>query len=202
MAEEKPERVDPGTFLRDHVAPRSGRQIEELRAQAARLEAEIEDRLAAEATIQLVLEGEGGGTWYLNLRRGDTTVGDRAEAPPLIRVYQAREDWEALARAQLAAGGRTASPGGDLTRSRIGRLRGIEGALEFRLGTDEGERPLVVQFGSGERSQPRCILRLRADDARRLQAGELSPQVAFLQGLVKLEGDAAFAMQVGAALFL
>ena len=42
---------------------------------------------------------------------------------------------------------------------------------------------------------------LRAEDARRLQSGQLTPQAAFMQGLARLEGDVALAMQVGAALF-
>ena len=61
---------------------------------------------------------------------------------------------------------------------------------------------ILVQFGAGDRAQPRCTVSLRAEDALRLQAGELTPQAAFMQGLVKLEGDLAFAMQVGTALFL
>jgi putative sterol carrier protein len=192
------ERIDPGDFLRREVAPRVRRRIEELRASITRLQAELDDRLAADATIELRLEGDGGGVWYLVLHGGEMTVADRATSAPLVRVYQSRTDWEALAR---ASGARPPS-GGDLTRSRVERLRGIDGAIEFRLTDEEGERTVVVQFGPGERSAPRCTVVMRADDARRLQTGELTPQAAFMQGLVKLQGDAAFAMQVGAALLL
>jgi hypothetical protein len=156
-----------------------------------------EARLAAEGTVQLVLEGDGGGVWYLNLRHGETQVGDLPEFPPLVRVYQSREDWEALAGLQVAGGSLTG--GTDLTRTRIERLRTLEGALEFRLMGDEGERRMLVQFGVAERAEPRCTVTLRAEDARRLQSGELSPQAAFMQGIVKLQGDIAFAMQVGVA---
>src|SRR5262245_39916850 len=164
MADSTP--LDPATFLRDHVAPRSRQRIEALRAQIGRLEAEPEDRLGAEATIQVVLEGVGGGTWYLNLREGDTHVGDAPTHTPVIRVYQSRDDWEALARAELAPGGADAGgsepTGGELTRSRLDRMRGITGVLEFRMQTDDGERRTLVQFGPGERTPPRCTLRLRA----------------------------------------
>src|SRR5262245_56348699 len=138
--------LDPGTFLRDQVAPRSARRIDELRSQIKRLEAELADRLGAEATVQLVLEGDGGGTWYMNLRQGTTEVSDKPAAPPLIRVYQTRDDWEALARAEIAQGpDRSApSPAGDLTQSRLKRLQGVTGALEFRLQTDAGERRTLV----------------------------------------------------------
>jgi hypothetical protein len=194
--------LDPATFLREHVAPRARRRVEELRDHIGRLERELHERLAAEATIQLELEGSGGGIWYLTLRDGDMQVADSPAGIPLMRVCQTREDWEALARAQLATSGGGAPAGGDLTRARVERLRTLDGSLQFRLATDEGERVVTVRFGAGEPAGPRCTLRLRADDARRLQAGELPPQAAFLQGLVKIEGDVAFAMQVGAALFL
>ena len=193
--------LDPTTFLREHVLPRVRRRIDELRAQVQRLEAELQDRLAAEATVVLVLEGDGGGSWHLHLQDGDMQLVDRPPSSPLVRVYQSRDDWEALARAQLAGPG-SAPMGGDLTRTKVERLRALQGGLEFRLGTEEGERVVHVQFGPGDRTPPRCTLRLRADDARRLQAGELAPQAAFLQGLVKLEGDLAFALQVGAALLM
>ena len=196
--------LDPGAFLRDHVAPRSRRRIDELREQIARLEGELADRLAAEATIELVLEGDGGGVWYLNLRQGDTQVAAAPAAPPVIRVYQSRADWNALARSEVAPGAVSegGTPAGDLTSAHIVRLQNLQGALEIRLQADDGELRTVVQFGAGERAAPRCTLRLRIEDARRLRCGQLAPQVAFLQGLVKLEGDLAFAMQIGTALFL
>lgn len=194
--------LDPTTFLREHVLPRASRRVDELRAQVQRLQAELQDRLAAEATLELVLEGDGGGRWLMHLHDGGLQLVDTAPSPPLVRVFQSRADWEALAQAQLAGGAGGTPVGADLTRTRVDRLRGIQGALEFRLATDAGEHSVHVQFGSGERTPPRCTLRMRADDARRLQAGEVPPQVAFLQGLVKLEGDVAFAMQVAAALLM
>lgn len=197
-----PATLDPAAFLLEHVVPHSAARVAELHSQIARLERELEDRVAAEATVELALEGEGGGTWYLNLRGGETRLGDRPEQPPIVRVRQSRADWEALAGARLA---QTGGPGGgsDLTRSRVERLRGLDGALAFRLVLEDGrDARVVVQFGRGQSAEPRCVLSMRAADARRMQAGELPPQAAFMQGLVKLEGDLAFAMQVGAALFM
>src|SRR5262249_5458863 len=145
---------------------------------------------------------EGSGTWYLNLRDGETRVADRPDSPPIVRLYQDRKDWELLLQAQLAGGAGLPALAPELTRSRIERLRTLDGSIAFRLGSDDGDRVVVVQFGSGERTEPRCIVSVRAEDALRLQARELTPQAAFMQGLVRLEGDLVFAMQVGTALFL
>jgi putative sterol carrier protein len=42
---------------------------------------------------------------------------------------------------------------------------------------------------------------MKAEDALRLQSGELRPEAAFVQGLVKLQGDLTLAMQLGSVLF-
>jgi hypothetical protein len=190
--------LDPGAFLREQVAPRVDRRVAQLRADLAKLQRELDDRVAATATVQLILEGAGGGTWSMNLRDGQMHVAETPAAPPLVRVYQRREDWEALARTHLSGvplGGR----GFDLTRNRIDRLRSVVGTIEFQL-TGETERSVRVQFGPGEPAPPRCIVVVGAGDFAKLQSGELAPQSAFLQGLVKVQGDMGFAMLLGTAL--
>src|SRR5206468_581288 len=137
-----------------------------------RRERELEDRLAAEATLEFVLEGDGGGAWFVNVHGEDVRVERAPARPPLIRLSQSRADWEALARSGLGMG---APPGaGDLTRARITRLATLKGTLEFRLITDDGERRVLVQFGPADAAGPRCAVTLRADDARRLQGGQLA----------------------------
>ena len=66
--------LDPGAFLQEHVVDRLQRRIAELRSQVTRLERELEDRLAAEATLAFVLDGEAGGTWYVNVKGEDIHV--------------------------------------------------------------------------------------------------------------------------------
>ena len=188
--------IDPGAFLRDQVAPRVARRIEDLRAEIDRLHRELADRMTAEATVALVLGGPDGGTWYLNLHDGRMVVENEPAQPPLVSVHQTRADWEALA---AAAGGATPM-GTDLTASRIERLREIRGTLEFRLTTGDTERRVEVRLGP-DGSGARCSLSMKAEDALRLQSGELRPEVAFMQGLVKIQGDLTLAMQLGAVLF-
>ena len=192
--------LDPGAFLREHVAERLQRRIAELRVQTTHLERELADSLAAEATLAFVLEGEGGGSWYVNVDGENIRVDRAAARPPLVRLSQSRADWEALVRAGLGMG---APPGtADLTAGRIKRLATLKGTLEFRVTEpDGGERRVTVTFGADEVTAPRCAITMRAEDAERLRSGQLTPQAAFMQGLTRLEGDVALAMQVGAALF-
>jgi hypothetical protein len=189
--------IEPGAFLRDQVAPRVARHVAELQAEIDRLHRELADRLTAEATVALVLEGADGGTWYMNLHDGRMVVESEPAQPPLVSVHQTRADWEGLAQ---AAGGGGTPMGTDLTASRIERLREIRGTLEFRLTTGDTERRVEVRLGP-DGSGSRCTLSMKAEDALRLQSGELRPEVAFMQGLVKLQGDITLAMQLGAVLF-
>jgi len=53
--------LEPTAFLRAHVADRLRGRIEDLRAQITRFDRELEARLAAEATLEFVLEGVDGG---------------------------------------------------------------------------------------------------------------------------------------------
>ena len=132
----------------------------------------------------------------MNLHDGRMVVEPEPAQPPLVSVHQTRADWEALA--QAAGGG--APMGTDLTASRIERLREIRGTLEFRLTTGDTERRVEVRLGP-DGSGSRCTLSMKAEDALRLQSGELRPEGAFMQGLVKLQGDITLAMQLGAVLF-
>src|SRR5207245_6336853 len=137
--------LDPGAFLQEHVVDRLQRRIAELRSQVTRLERELEDRLAAEATLAFVLDGEAGGTWYVNVKGEDIHVERAAARPPLIRLSQSRADWEALVRSGLGMG---APPGAaDLTAARIQRLAALKGTLEFRLTDVAGDVRGEVLYG-------------------------------------------------------
>jgi len=188
--------IEPQAFLSQQVAPRMARRIEDLRAEIERLHRELADRLTAEATVALVLEGPGGGTWYMNIRDGQMVVATEPAQQALVSVHQTRADWEALAQ----AAGEATPMGADLTASRIERLREIRGTLEFRLATGDAERRVEVRLGP-DGAGSRCTLSMKAEDALRLQSGELRPEAAFVQGLVKLQGDLTLAMQLGAVLF-
>jgi hypothetical protein len=199
-----PER--PEAFLRAVVAPTFNRQIEELRQQIAALERELDERTGVEAAVALHVIGDGGGTWYLNVRNGCMEVGTAPAAPVVFSVYQSAEDWVVLA----AQGGSTPMAGpagkrGPLTRSRIARLRSVSGTarLVLRGESEAPPRTVTLHFGpNAPADPPQVILAMREEDARRLREGSLDPQAAFLQGLVTISGDMGLALQIGTALFM
>lgn len=198
--------LTPDTFLKEKVAPQFRRRIDNLRRQIAALEQQIQERTAAQGTVRIVVEGEGGGTWYLNVKGGEMTVAAEAAFPPLLTIYQPRSyfDWAVT----MAGDSGLFGPGGragqsDLTKSRIDRLKMLKGTIQFNFThlPDGSEQGFAIQFGEGERpATPQLTLSMKAEDAQKMARGEINPQMAFMSGVIKVTGDMALAMQFGAAL--
>jgi len=191
-------------ILRERVVVAHNRRTAELRRAGDGSERRLSDRLAVVATLRLVLEGAGGGEWYLVVRDGEMRVEATSDDAPVVTVFQSVLDWQRLlvaGKGLFAAGG----GGVELNPVRVARLKALAGALQFRLTeVDDGE-PVSVLLqlgGSLQRLAPATTLTLRAEDAQRMRAGELAPPQAMVRGLVQLAGDASLAVQIGAAFFM
>lgn len=116
-------------------------------------------------------------------------------------VQQSPADWERLARGSvgpaLVAGGR-----GGLSQARIERLKSLTGSVRFVIsGLAEGDWSTIVRFGAEEDvQQPQATVRLAAGVVEQILSGQLTPQMAVMQGMIRMEGNSGFAIQVGAAL--
>lgn len=202
MAEnESSKELRPDEILQRQVGEGRKRRIADLRGKVAALERELKELVEAEATLRVVLEGEGGGTWYVNLRGGEAHVGAAAESEPILSIHQSAADFRRAAGGELASGLGLGGQG-ELTRSRIARMRTVKGTIEFKVTglPDGGDLSVVLHFGPGDRAAtPQTVVSVKADDAKKMRTGELNPQVAFMQGMIKITGDAALAMAVGMA---
>jgi hypothetical protein len=198
--------LSPETFFKEKVAPQFSRRIEDLRRQIMTLEQQVQERLTAQGTVRIVVEGDGGGAWYLNINKGEMTVTMEPAFPPVMTVYQPRGyfDWAVSMTSDAGLFGPGArSTQGELTRSRLERLKMLKGLLQFTFThlPDGGEHSFWIYFGDGERpAVAQTVLSIKAEDAQRLARGELNPQVAFMSGIIKVTGDMALAMQFGAAM--
>jgi cell division septum initiation protein DivIVA len=198
--------ITPEAFFKEKVAPQFGQRINDLRRQIANLEQQVQERTAAQATVRVVIEGAGGGTWYLNVNRGEMTVTAEPAFPPLMTVYQPRPyfDWAASMATEAGLFGPGArSNQGELTKSRIERLKLLKGLIQFTFThlPDGGEQSFCIQLGDGERpAAAQTVLSMKAEDAQKMARGEINPQAAFMGGVIKVTGDMALAMQFGAAM--
>jgi putative sterol carrier protein len=196
-----PETFDPAAHLKAQVSDRTKKKIAELRSKIAGLQRDLDERLGAEATICVALEGEGGGTWYVNIKDGEAAIEASAASAPLITIHQTVD---AFRRSAAAGSTGLGGPGNDqdLTKARVQRMKALKGSVEFRMTEAAGgDISVVLCFGGIDKpTTPQATISVKAADAKKMGSGELNPQVAFMQGALKISGDAAFAMQVGMAM--
>jgi hypothetical protein len=196
----------PEVFLRETVAPQFRRRIEDLRRQILSLEQQVQERMTAQASVRVIVEGEGGGTWHLNVNGGEMTVTSEPAFPPIMTIYQPRSyfDWAVTMAGDAGLLGPSARNNqGELTRSRIERLKMLKGLIQFTFThlPDGSEQSFFLQLGEGERpATPQTVLSIKAEDAQKMARGEINPQVAFMSGIIKVTGDMALAMQFGTAM--
>jgi hypothetical protein len=199
-------RISPETFFKDNVAPQFSRRIDDLRRQIISLEQQVQERVNAQGTVRVIIEGDGGGTWYLNVNKGEMAVTADPAFPPIMTIYQPRSyfDWAVSMATEAGLFGPSGrSNQNELTKSRIDRLKLLKGLIQFTFThlPDGGEQSFYIQLGEGERpASPQTVLSMKAEDAQKMARGELNPQMAFMGGIIKVTGDMALAMQFGAAM--
>ena len=179
-----------------------------LREQERALEAAqrlLDGMRGVDATIRVEIEGEGGGTFFLNVAGGLLTPGDTPAHPPLLTLRQERAAFERFAAevGDSALGFLGALTGlaqeMRLTRARVELLAGLAGCVRFELRGRDGFA-LLTHFGAGPLpAAPTTSITVDRDAYRALRAGTLNPQEAFLSGQIQVEGDLQLAMQLALA---
>ena len=193
-------------YLREQLAPRFRALVTATAEKVATTQHELDELRAATGTMLWEVTGPSlPVSCYVNIAGGEMKVEDHPLAEPFMTVSQSEADW-----ARFTAGvaqtsflsGQSRRPFG---RSRIDRMRSVKGALRFVLTglPDGGTWTFTLYFGSGPRpTEPQATVTVPADLVPQIQSGQLDPQLAFMQGQVKVSGDIGLVMQFGMALFL
>jgi len=179
-----------------------------LRAQERVVEAAqrvLDGMRAVRATLAVVVRGEGGGTFYLNVDGGRLTPGTAPAHPVALTLVQERSDYERLIKdagdSALGFLGGLSGLAGEmrLTQGRLDVLSGVSGTLLFQVKGPEGFSILTTFGGGPGKEQPDTVIRVDPDVYSELRAGRLDAQNAFMGGKIQVEGDMQLAMQVALA---
>lgn len=197
--------IDPATFYREWIPAQFNRALD---AQAALGEPgrRVHDGMrAVSGTIRVEVEGQGGGTFFLNIREGRMSAGESATHAPFLTLIQDRSAFERIAReagdsAMALLGGLSGLAGEmKLTRARVEMLAGLEGLVHFEV-SGEGGFALRTHFGGGAVPEsPTTTIRVDEAAYRDLRSGALDPQTAFMTQQIAIEGDMQVAMQLALA---
>jgi hypothetical protein len=151
------------------------------------------------------VEGEGGGTFFLNIAAGRLVPGDAPARPPFVTLVQERASFERLvAEVGGSALGFLGALSGlaaelRLTKTRIEGFAAVRGSVRFEVRGEQGFA-LLTHFGSGAPPpEPTTSISVERDAYRALRSGELAAQDAFLSGRIQVEGDLQLAMQLALA---
>src|ERR1700687_158875 len=190
-------------YLRAHVAPRFRDLVKAPEQRVTAAQQQLDDLRAASGTIAWEVTGAPPMVRYVNLADGEMTVADEAATAPFMTVSQSPTDWAQFTSGMAGLfGGDSRRPFG---KSRIDRMRTIKGTVRFILTglPDGGLWTCTLSFGVGPRpAEPQTTVTLAAEIVGKIQSGQIEPQTAFMQGQVKLAGDAGLAIQLGMALFV
>lgn len=196
---------EPEDFYTQALPAQWNRALREQERAVEAAQRVLDGMRAVSATIRVDVEGQGGGTFYLNVRGGRLEAGDAPAFEPFLTLLQDRAGFERLAAeagdSPMAFLGGLSGLAGEmkLTKGRLENLQGVRGCVRFEVTGPEGFA-LRTHFGPGPVPEaPDTAIRVDPDAYRQLRSGELEPQNAFLTGQIAVEGDMQLAMQIALA---
>jgi SCP-2 sterol transfer family len=75
-------------------------------------------------------------------------------------------------------------------------LKELRGSLRAELDDPNRALGVTVKFAGEMKDSPDCTIKIKMDHVRAMASGELDPQVAFMTGKIKIEGDSSLLMQL------
>ncbi|MCA9564866.1 MAG: SCP2 sterol-binding domain-containing protein [Myxococcales bacterium] len=173
---------------------------------------DMEDRLDEfddlEVTVKVSLTGAGGRDYYFNLSDSELEVSDEGAFDSLVEIVQDVTEFETLKRqgvdALSSAGGKPSS--GRIVKSLmklnpdiVDRISQQNVTMKLVL-TEVPEidtASVVIRLGtSNSHPDPLMTISATVDNYRQIASGKVPAPQAFMQGLLKIDGDISIAMRL------
>ena len=156
-------------------------------------------------TVAVLLQGQGGGEWLLDVDEGQLRIRGPGESGPMPQVLmrQTTEDWRAAAvgEGDSIVAPPEASPLDVLFVDPGSRqmLQSVRGTVRFEIhGYNDRTWWMQVKFGpQPEPIEPEAVMSIDAIDYAAILNRSLSPTEAYFAGKIRLTGNIAVAMQLG-----
>jgi hypothetical protein len=169
--------------------------------------------------LGIQLTGPGGGEWVFELEDGRLRAREAPRDATAFTVRQSVADWRGalwegrggvLARQAMsifrpgasgAAPAGMAALGGPPSPAALAHLAGANGVIRLIVsGGPGGDWQVDFKLGPGAIPEAATTtIRVQAEDADRMERGELNPMEAFMAGRIQVAGDMALLMQLQAA---
>jgi putative sterol carrier protein len=153
---------------------------------------------------QVRLEGDGGGTWLLELTKGALTISTRTVPDADLTITQSVTDWRAITVGEDGDGLDLTPPDGIsiehwfVNPAIHQTLASVRGTLRFEIPGFRG-RTFAASLMFHGAAQPEATISVDAETVAAIRSGALPAPQAFFAGKILLSGDTAFAMQVAMA---
>ena len=189
-------------FLEARVTPRFAAVVSEVERRLAQAQKELDDLRGAAGTICWLVEG--AAPLYFNFADGKAAVAEKADAEPVMTVRMSAADWKRFAGGEVAGGFLDGDNRGGFGKTRLERLKPLRGTVRFTLTglPSGGDWSVDMGLNGVPAEAPTATITMPAEVAGEIQSGKLNPQMAFMQGKVKMLGDAGLVMQFGMAMFM
>lgn len=173
----------------------------------------IEETLAGfTESVAVKVTGEGGGEWTVKVKDGKPEFVTGLDSEAFVTFTLSKQNFIDSITGQLddimvmpqgfsmPEGDQSAEKIKEKARNTIGALKTLNGVI--RVAADDPGSPLEVdiKFAGEMRDNPDCIIKVKQEDVKAMGSGELDPQMAFMTGRVKIEGDSSLLMQLTALL--
>lgn len=149
---------------------------------------------------QVELDGDGGGTWALELAGGALTVSSRSLPDAAITMRLGVEDWRAITVGEDGGPDLTPPEGVSIEQWLVNPaiqqvLASVKGTLRFEIPGFQGRTFAVTLMFHGA-AEPQATISVDAETVAAIRSGALPAPQAFFAGKILISGDSAFAMQV------
>ncbi len=161
---------------------------------------------AAPDKLLIHVVGDGGGTWAMGFEGGRLAIAPGTASTPPVQVSVSTDDLRAFVAGSIRDAIKAKAGGRTIDAREISKVYAITGKTE-QIKSFSGDVQLVVEnagaahrltltFGGGapKASAPNTTISVGLSDFLGMLGGEVNPQMAFMMGQIRLDGDMNLAM--------